>query len=61
MECPKCKTEMIVKKYKEVSIDKCPKCNAVVLDGGELEKIENAVKSESDDFSSGFILGGLLF
>jgi len=70
MKCPKCSTEMNVKNYKGVNIDKCPSCNAVFLDGGELEKIERKFESqkrsavssaESSSYGSGFIMGGLLF
>jgi Zn-finger nucleic acid-binding protein len=41
MQCPKCQTEMTVKKYKGVEIDRCPKCLGIFLDKGELQKIED--------------------
>jgi Zn-finger nucleic acid-binding protein len=70
MKCPKCETEMNVKDYKDVKIDKCPNCKSVFLDGGELEKIERKFESEKDaavssaegsGYGDGFIMGGLLF
>ena len=73
MNCPKCSTEMNVNNYKGVMIDKCPNCKSVFLDSGELQKIaekfeseknhavDDAESSSSSNFSTGFIMGGLLF
>ena len=41
MQCPKCQTEMTVKTYKGVEIDRCPSCKGIFLDKGEMEKIED--------------------
>ena len=51
-------------RYKDVMIDKCDKCHAIWLDGGELDKIQQKVKDDMDngiDFCTGMMLGGLLF
>jgi hypothetical protein len=39
-----------------VVVDRCPECNGVWLDGGELEIIQ-ATTAEHGDFASGFVLG----
>lgn len=43
-----------------VIIDRCPTCDGVWLDAGELKLLQAAVQSNSDhgtDFTSGFITG----
>ena len=42
--CPKCSTndlEMEIEDYEGIDIDRCPRCNGIFLDAGELEKIKN--------------------
>lgn len=51
MRCPKCGSSLMEVKYKEVMIDKCPSCNGLWLDCGELER----VVTDQDSF-----LGGML-
>jgi len=51
MHCPKCGSELVEITYKQVMIDKCPSCEGVWLDCGEL----NQVVTDQDSF-----LGGML-
>jgi Zn-finger nucleic acid-binding protein len=37
MNCPKCKTPMIVLELKSIEIDHCTTCSGIWLDSGELE------------------------
>lgn len=39
MYCPKCSGDMVPVRRSGVLIDRCPDCNGVFLDRGELEKI----------------------
>ena len=43
--------------HEEIVIDRCPKCNGVWLDAGELEAIKSAVDSGDSSFSTGLVLG----
>lgn len=51
MHCPKCGSELVEIRYKNVLIEECPTCEGVWLDVGELEQ----VVTEEDSF-----LGGML-
>ena len=43
MRCPKCGTTMVSENYKNlVTVDRCPGCDGVYLDQGELELILKA-------------------
>jgi hypothetical protein len=61
-DCLSCGTKMEKKIGDGIIIDKCPKCNAVWLDGGELEKIKEKVADEhgSDGMESGMVIGMML-
>ena len=37
MDCPKCKSAMIVLELQQIEIDYCPSCEGIWLDSGELE------------------------
>lgn len=39
MRCPKCGSAMAEQDLSGVKIDKCPKCNGIYLDAGELEAL----------------------
>jgi Zn-finger nucleic acid-binding protein len=41
MKCPKCATEMTVKDYKGIEIDRCPDCKGFFLNKGELKDIDD--------------------
>ncbi len=49
MHCPKCGTDLIVVKYKDVEVDECPSCKGFWLDAGEVEKI---ISEKDDSFLS---------
>jgi hypothetical protein len=51
MHCPKCGTQLVEIEYKNIMIDKCPECEGLWLDCGELEQ----VVTKEDNF-----LGGML-
>jgi len=42
MRCPKCGDELNEISFKSIKIDKCPSCEGIWLDGGELEQILQA-------------------
>ena len=41
MKCPKCHTEMVTKNYEGIEVDRCPSCEGIFLDPGELEHIDS--------------------
>ena len=45
IKCPLCNTDMEIMIVKEVEIDKCPKCESVFLDKGELEQLAELDKN----------------
>ncbi|MCI0498339.1 MAG: zf-TFIIB domain-containing protein [Planctomycetales bacterium] len=48
MDCPICKTAMIVLELEEVEIDYCTQCAGIWLDAGELELLlDNADRADS--------------
>ena len=47
MECPVCKTSMIILELNQVEIDYCTKCDGIWLDAGELEMLlENSEEKD---------------
>ena len=64
MDCPHCKTSLVMAQRQGVEIDHCPKCRGVWLDRGELDKIierSNAYighgDEDDDDEHGGFGFG----
>ena len=56
--CLVCAIPMEKTTVQNVLIDRCPTCQGVWLDGGELELLQKAMQSGGDgDFASGFVLG----
>lgn len=51
MHCPKCGSDLVEIAYKDIMIDKCPSCEGLWLDCGELEQVVTG----EDSF-----LGGML-
>lgn len=51
MHCPKCGSDLVEIKFREVAIDKCTGCHGVWLDAGELEQ----VTTEEDSFLSSML------
>lgn len=47
MKCPRDHTELTPDALKGISIDKCPTCDGIWLDGGELERIVRTYKIQS--------------
>jgi uncharacterized protein len=43
MHCPKCGSDLVEIKFKKVPVDKCPECDGVWLDYGELEQVITSV------------------
>lgn len=39
MHCPKCGNDLIEITFKKVQIDRCPGCNGIWLDAGELDTL----------------------
>jgi len=39
MHCPKCGDDLDEITYMSIKVDKCPSCEGIWLDGGELEAI----------------------
>ena len=48
MKCPKCGMDLIEVDYKSIRMDKCPGCEGVWLDSGELNAVANMDKSMVD-------------
>lgn len=48
MKCPKCGMDLIEVDYKRVRMDKCPGCEGVWLDVGELDAVAKMDKSMID-------------
>jgi hypothetical protein len=48
MKCPKCGMDLIEVDYKSIRMDKCPGCEGVWLDGGELNAVAKIDKSMVD-------------
>lgn len=64
-QCMKCHIDMRKIIWEEIITDKCPKCKAVWLDGGEMSKIKDLMEDahssgSSSGFGSGFVVGSIL-
>jgi Zn-finger nucleic acid-binding protein len=49
MQCPVCSAPLQMTERSGVEIDYCPKCRGVWLDRGELDKIIERSRNDSDD------------
>ena len=49
LHCPKCGSKLVEIGYKNIMIDKCPSCEGIWLDCGELEQ----VLTDKDSFLGG--------
>lgn len=45
MKCPKCGADLVEVDYHAVRVDRCPECDGLWLDGGELEEITGRDRS----------------
>ena len=43
MNCPRCMVELKVENYKGIEVDRCPSCQGMWLDYGELDELEDVV------------------
>jgi Zn-finger nucleic acid-binding protein len=48
MNCPRCKAELRVEDYKGIEVDRCPQCQGMWLDYGELDQLEDQVLDEDE-------------
>lgn len=55
--CPKCAVALAEAEVENVKIDRCPQCNGVWLDAGELEQLQQVNRGRG---VSGGVLGSLL-
>ena len=44
MRCPRCRTDLVPERYEGTEIDRCPRCEGVWLDTGELTRIVDTVR-----------------
>jgi Zn-finger nucleic acid-binding protein len=52
MQCPTCKTNLLMNDRKGIEIDYCPSCRGVWLDRGELDKIIERSNNELSEQTS---------
>ena len=43
MNCPRCNSELRSENYKGIEVDRCPQCQGMWLDYGELDQLEDIV------------------
>ena len=48
MKCVRCRGQLKLESYEGVEIDRCPQCQGVWLDAGELAKIVGATQYEAN-------------
>ena len=48
MKCPRCEAELITEQYQGIEVDRCPSCNGMWLDYGELDQLEDTVFDQDD-------------
>lgn len=60
MKCPKCGGDLVEEDYKGVLIDRCPDCNGLWFDAGEVEKMSEVEEHGfvTGMFKSVFRIGG---
>ncbi len=39
MDCPRCKTALRIEDYRGIEVDRCPQCQGMWLDYGELDQL----------------------
>lgn len=50
MRCPKCGGELQETEYHHVKVDRCPDCNGVWFDAGEVEMLDQVKDSKAGGF-----------
>ena len=48
MNCPRCKIELKVEEYRGIEVDRCPQCQGMWLDYGELDQLEDRVLDKDE-------------
>jgi Zn-finger nucleic acid-binding protein len=48
MNCPRCKNDLKVEDYRGIEVDRCPQCQGIWLDYGELDQLEDLVLDEDE-------------
>jgi len=48
MNCPRCKVELKVEDYRGIEVDRCPQCQGMWLDYGELDQLEDLVLDQDE-------------
>jgi ribosomal protein L37AE/L43A len=48
MDCPRCKTALRIEDYRGIEVDRCPQCQGMWLDYGELDQLEDKVLDKDD-------------
>ena len=51
MNCPRCSAQLKVQTFKGIDVDRCPTCEGMWLDHGELDQLEDTVMD--DDHAKG--------
>ena len=46
MNCPKCKSELVLRKIKGIQVDECKKCEGIWFDHEELRQIKDKIDSD---------------
>ena len=55
MKCPRCSAELSIEKHKGIEVDRCPRCEGMWLDYGELDQLEDTVLDDDQ------IKGAMMF
>ena len=53
MNCPRCSAQLKVQTFKGIDVDRCPTCEGMWLDHGELDQLEDTVMD--DDHAKGIM------
>ncbi len=48
MNCPRCNSELKVEDYRGIEVDRCPQCQGMWLDYGELDQLEDLVLDQDE-------------
>lgn len=48
MICPRCSVDLAPEKYKGIEVDRCPQCQGMWLDYGELDQLEDTVLDKDE-------------
>lgn len=61
MICPNCKRDMIVVEYHQIELDRCPNCDGIWFDSGELELFLSAGKlGNSQEIVAGILISPVI-